>query len=149
MYHYEPLDHELRRLSRGDDHLEALLRQAQRAAVLQTRPQLLITITSRFQRVSWKYRGLAYALTLKNVGVLLQTMYLVATAMDLAPCALGTGDASLFATVLGEEYVRESSVGEFILGSLPARGGARRQRSAFAPRQWPDMPRSSKAGDIR
>lgn len=147
VYHYEPLDHRLRRLSGGDDHLETLLRQAQRAAVLPRRPQLLITITSRFQRVSWKYRGLAYALTLKNVGVLLQTMYLVATAMDLAPCALGTGDASLFAAVLGEEYVRESSVGEFVLGSLPVGGGARRQRSASAARRWPEAPRWGTVGD--
>ena len=123
IYHYEPLDHRLRRVRGGDDHLETLLAQAQRAAVLPSRPQLLLTLTSRFQRVSWKYRGLAYALTLKNVGVLFQTMYLVATAMDLAPCALGTGDADLFAAVLGEDYARESSVGEFILGSLPTRKG--------------------------
>lgn len=127
VYHYEPLNHQLRRLDVSHQHLETLLRQAQRAAVMQTKPQLLFTITSRFPRVSWKYRGLTYALTLKNVGVLFQTMYLVATAMNLAPCALGTGDASLFATVLGEDYVRESSVGEFVLGSRPDGSGARRR----------------------
>jgi SagB-type dehydrogenase family enzyme len=135
VYHYEPLDHGLRRVSRGGHPVDTLLRQAQRAAVLQSMPQLLIVLTSRFQRVSWKYRGLAYALTLKNVGVLLQTMYLVATAMDLAPCALGTGDASLFAQVIEEDYARESSVGEFVLGSRPGnrlRGG--RPTSSRRPR---------------
>jgi hypothetical protein len=54
-----------------------------------------------------------------------KTMYLVATAMDLAPYALGTGDASLFATMLGEDYVRESAVGEFVLGSLPTGAAVR------------------------
>jgi len=120
LYHYEPQAHRLRRLDGGDAYLDALLQQAQRAAVLPAQPQILITLTSRFQRLAWKYRGLAYATTLKNVGVLYQTMYLVATAMELAPCALGTGDAALFAEAIGTDYAVESSVGEFLLGSLPS-----------------------------
>jgi len=43
-------------------------------------------------------------------------MYLVATAMDLAPCALGGGDSDLFTKVAGTDYLQESSVGEFMLG---------------------------------
>ena len=35
-------------------------------------PQILITIAARFARVSWKYSSLAYALILKDVGVLTQ-----------------------------------------------------------------------------
>jgi hypothetical protein len=46
-------------------------------------------------------------------------MYLVATAMRLAPCALGSGDADLAARALGLDYLRESSVGDFLLGSRP------------------------------
>jgi len=80
-------------------------------------PQVLIILTARFQRVSWKYNAMAYALVLKDVGVLYQTMYLVATAMGLAPCALGGGDSDLFAAVAGTNYYAETSVGEFILGS--------------------------------
>jgi hypothetical protein len=49
--------------------------------------------------------------------VLYQTMYLVATAMGLAPCGLGNGDADMSARVLGLDYLRESSVGDFLLGS--------------------------------
>jgi SagB-type dehydrogenase family enzyme len=119
LYHYDPLNHQLRKLAGRDACLDALLAHAQGAAVLQAKPQVLIVLTSRFQRLSWKYRGLAYATTLKNVGVLFQTMYLVATAMQLAPCALGTGNSSLFAEALGIEFFVESSVGEFVLGSLP------------------------------
>ena len=82
-------------------------------------PPVLITLASRFQRLSWKYAAMAYATTLKNVGVLYQTMYLVATAMGLAPCALGGGNADRFAAAAGTEYYAESSVGEFLLGSRP------------------------------
>ncbi len=67
---------------------------------------------------------MAYSLILKHVGVAYQTMYLVATAMGLAPCALGGGNSALFCKVAGTEYWDESSVGEFFLGR-PASGTAR------------------------
>jgi len=54
---------------------------------------------------------------LKHVGVLFQTMYLAATAMGLAPCALGGGDADLFARAASTDYRAETSVGEFLLAS--------------------------------
>lgn len=68
------------------------------------------------QRLSWKYASIAYAVILKDVGVLLQNMYLVATAMGLAPCALGSGDSDLFAKAAGIDYLVEASVGESMLG---------------------------------
>jgi SagB-type dehydrogenase family enzyme len=60
---------------------------------------------------------MAYATILKNVGVLYQTMYLVGTAMDLAPSALGLGNVEKFCKVASTDYFVESSVGEFMLGS--------------------------------
>ena len=42
-------------------------------------------------------------------------MYLVATAMNLAPCALGSGNADLFAKAALTDYYIESSVREFML----------------------------------
>jgi SagB-type dehydrogenase family enzyme len=80
---------------------------------------VLITVTSRFGRLSWKYSQIAYALTLKHVGVLYQTLYLVATAMGLAPCAVGSGDTAAAARALGLDWTQESSVGEFLIGSRP------------------------------
>jgi SagB-type dehydrogenase family enzyme len=65
----------------------------------------------------WKYEGMAYATILKDVGVLYQTMYLVATAMGLAPCALGCGNADVFSQVAGLNPYEEGSVGEFLLGT--------------------------------
>ena len=78
---------------------------------------MLLAISARFSRVSWKYAGIAYALTLKNVGALYATMYLVATAMGLAPCALGVGDSRRLARLAGVDPQAEAGVGEFMLGS--------------------------------
>ncbi len=69
--------------------------------------------------MAWDYESMAYSAVLKNVGGVYQTMYLVATAMNLAPCALGAGNSDLFAEAAGTDYYVETSVGEFILGSSP------------------------------
>ncbi|HNY11783.1 MAG TPA: SagB family peptide dehydrogenase, partial [Candidatus Wallbacteria bacterium] len=79
--------------------------------------EVLLAITARFARISWKYSGMAYAAILKNVGSVYQNMYLVATAMDLAPCALGNGESDVICKAAGLDYISESAVGEFILGN--------------------------------
>ena len=50
--------------------LEALLTAAEFAMDAPAAPQILITIAARFGRISWKYSSIAYALILKDVGVL-------------------------------------------------------------------------------
>ncbi|MEU6891573.1 SagB family peptide dehydrogenase [Streptomyces sp. NPDC046557] len=116
-YYYDPVAHSLVLVNASEADREALFLVASRATGMEARPDVLITVTARFQRMSWKYRGIAYATTLRHTGVLYQTMYLVATAMGLAPCGLGNGDADMSARVLGLDYLRESSVGDFLLGS--------------------------------
>ena len=118
LYHYCPQQHQLEQISQRNQYLEALLENAQKTNGEDSSPQVLIIITARFARVSWAYESIAYSLILKHVGVIIQTMYLVATAMNLAPCALGTGNGDLFATATGIDYYSESSVGEFILGAF-------------------------------
>jgi SagB-type dehydrogenase family enzyme len=87
-------------------------------------PQVLLVISARFGRVMWKYESVAYALILKDVGVLYQTLYLVAGAMGLAGCALGGGNSDRFAEASGLDYYAEASVGEFLIGSkLPGETG--------------------------
>jgi SagB-type dehydrogenase family enzyme len=66
--------------------------------------------------VSWKYSSLAYALILKDVGVLTQTLYLMATEMGLGGCAIGSADIDLFARMTGIELHVEGPVGQFALG---------------------------------
>ncbi|HEU4325029.1 MAG TPA: SagB family peptide dehydrogenase [Roseiflexaceae bacterium] len=119
-YHYEPHAHALTLVRPRDQLVEQLLRHASSATALGHTPDILITLAARFQRMSWKYQSIAYATILKDVGTLYQTMYLVATAMGLSPCALGNGNAELFAAAAGTDYYAESSVGEFLLGGPPA-----------------------------
>ncbi len=119
LYHYRPVEHELEKLSDPNSHTKALLKDARQASGCDDDPQVLITFAPRFQRVTWKYESMAYATILKNTGVLYHAMYLVATAMGLAACALGGGHADRFVAAAGTTYEAESSVGEFMLGSKP------------------------------
>jgi SagB-type dehydrogenase family enzyme len=118
LYAYDGSTHELVReaeLERAD----RLLEDARVAAGGQLDPPVLLVITSRFARISWKYERIAYALTLKHAGVLIQTLYLVATAMGLGVCALGSGDATASAEAFGLDWLVESSVGEMAVGVGP------------------------------
>jgi len=120
LYSYDPEDHRLIRLSGRTESVEQMLSAAGRSAgVPAPALQVLIVIAARFPRIAWKYESIAYSLTLKNVGVLYQTMYLVATAMNLAPCGIGVGDSDRFARAAGTDYYAETAVGEFLLGSKP------------------------------
>lgn len=104
--------------------LEALAGDAGLAAAIpQQEIQVLVVVAARVARIAWKYASIAYALVLKDVGVLYDTMYLAATAMGLAPCALGAGSADLFARAAGLDAHDEVSVGEFLLGSRAAEPG--------------------------
>ena len=118
MYCYDPVNHNLNPLAADEQLLDALLTMAAGSAEIDARTiQVLIILAARFPRITWKYSSLAYAAILKHVGVLFESMYLTATAMNLAPCALGIGDSDLFANAIGSDYYAESSVGEFLLGS--------------------------------
>src|SRR5262249_15040917 len=118
LYHYDPARHGLTRLAGRTAEAESLLRDAAGSAALPENDlQVLIILAARFARLAWKYESIAYALTLKHVGVVFQTMYLAATAMGLGARAIGCGDADLFARAAGTAYWAETSVGEFLLGS--------------------------------
>jgi SagB-type dehydrogenase family enzyme len=118
LYHYDAAQQCLARLCGRTGEVEHLLADAAASADIPLeRVQIVIVLSARFQRLAWKYASIAYALILKHVGVVYQTMYLTATAMGLAPCALGGGDADVFARAAGTDYYAETSVGEFLLGS--------------------------------
>jgi len=98
LYHYDPYGHCLQPVPAPVDVVRQLVTRAAEAAGGAPPPQVLLVLAARFGRTMWKYQGMAYALILKDAGALMQTMYLVATAMGLAPCALGSGDVELFAS---------------------------------------------------
>jgi SagB-type dehydrogenase family enzyme len=118
LYHYDPTQHLLTQLCGRTAEVAGLLRDAaESTAIAEDHLQVLLILAARFSRLAWKYESIAYALTLKHVGVVFQTMYLAATAMGLAARAVGGGDADLFAKAAGTDYHAETSVGEFLLGS--------------------------------
>ncbi len=119
LYHYCPERHLLFSAEAEPDPVRRLLQDAQRAMGASQPPQVLIVLAARLQRLSWKYRSMAYAAALKEVGVLFQTMYLAATAMGLAACAVGGGNIEVFSRATGLFVEQETSLGEFAIGGLP------------------------------
>jgi SagB-type dehydrogenase family enzyme len=120
LYHYDSHEHQLR-LVRSVSH-PAVRRLLHSNVPLEQGPsQVLLVISARVGRVMWKYEEMAYALILKHVGVLYQTMYCVATAMGLAPCGLGAGDSEAFTRATGRDPLQECGVAEFALSSRPER----------------------------
>lgn len=134
LYRYDRFGHRLEQICGQNRAVRRLIDAAQNAtggsrAPQQTYPpQLVVLLAARFGRVGWSYETLCYSLILKHVGVAYQTMYCVATAMGLAPCALGAGDGAVFAQAANLDPLIEGTVGEFILGSRPAAEIADRDR---------------------
>lgn len=118
IYRYLGVEHALCRAGDPGPDVDLLLEEARQGTggKLPDIPSVLLVMTTRFRRVTRKYQSMAYSVILKEVGVLIQTLYLVATAMDLEPCAIGAGNADRFACAAGLNFYEESSVGEMVLG---------------------------------
>ena len=117
LWHYASADHELEAVSDPSPATAALVAAARASSVMSADPQVVLIVTARFGRAMWKYATIAYSLVLKDVGALYQTIYLVASAMGLAVCGLGGGDAATFAAAAGLDPRSEGSVGEMTIGS--------------------------------
>jgi SagB-type dehydrogenase family enzyme len=123
-YHYDAGTHALVPIGVSTNDLETLLAGAKYAMGTPAAPQISITIAARFGRVSWKYSSIAYALILKDVGVLTQTFYLAATDMGLGGCAIGIVNIDLFAKMTGIEFHVEGPVGQFAIGRTVKSGAS-------------------------
>jgi SagB-type dehydrogenase family enzyme len=120
VHHYDPGEHVLTELNSAPGDVAALLDACRVAGGLDSRPPVLIAITARFRRLSGTHQGGLYASTLRHVGVLQQSLYLIATAMGLAPCAVMTRDDDERAVrALRLDWRVESGVGEFVIGNRP------------------------------
>jgi SagB-type dehydrogenase family enzyme len=117
LYGYRGLEHALEPLPNTADGARRLLADSAKAMGSEEPPQVLVVLACRLPRFAWKYQSMAYRLILMNAGVVMQTMYLVATDMGLAGCANGSGNSPLFAEITGLDPLVETSVGEFALGS--------------------------------
>jgi SagB-type dehydrogenase family enzyme len=117
-YYYDPCEHRLARIRDADAHQARIIRSVHAATSdsLSRDPSAILLITAVFERVMWKYQDLGLSLIYKNVGALFQTLYLVATALGLAPCAIGGGEEAANSAWLGLDPLRESQVGCFLIG---------------------------------
>lgn len=122
LWHYHPQQHALYRVDVTPESVEALLDDAMQASGAAAPPQILLVLSARFGRTAWVYGRLTRRFVLQEVGVVFQSVYLVATAMGLAACALGRGSSTRFARLSGLDPRVEASVGEIMLGSAPDPG---------------------------
>ena len=129
-YHYDSFEHSLGKISDLNRPCESMLEMAvnttcrapQASSVSPgygQRPDVLIVMAARYERNASLHSetGLAYALILKDAGSLYQQLYLVATALQLAPCGLSFGSSELFEQASGISSKAECSVGEFMIGN--------------------------------
>ncbi len=119
VYHYDPLGHRLEPVIADRAAADELLSAARMTAALDSPAQVLISMTARFRRLSWRYEGLAYRLVLMHVGVLMQNLYIACAAMGLAPCALDAVDIDVAARAFGADWRTEPCVGQFLVGGRP------------------------------
>ncbi len=119
-YHYDAGAHALVQIEAPAKELKAMLAAGASAMGERTPPQVLITITARFGRISWKYGSIAYSLILKDAGILTQSLYLMATGMGLGGCAIGLSNIDRFEKMTGIGYPAEGPVSVFALGREPA-----------------------------
>jgi SagB-type dehydrogenase family enzyme len=118
LYHYDSFDHALRLVAAADSRaVSRLLKPASATLTGGAEPQVLIVMAARSGRIMWTYEQISYATILKDVGVLMQTIYLVATAMGLGACAQGFGDTAAFVAATRVDELQECSVGSIVVGS--------------------------------
>jgi SagB-type dehydrogenase family enzyme len=118
-YHYHAQSHRLHALNApGDAVVELLARAGAAWSTGDQIPHVVIVVSSRFPRMASRYASIAYRNTLLDAGIAIEAMYLNATAMQLAPCALGINLPDLFARMTGLDPFDETPVAMFAL-SVP------------------------------
>lgn len=115
-YHYDPFTHSMTRIATPDNSWRTYIEHRQQQQPAGRQADILFMFGARYQRISWKYSRVSYAIVLKNIGTLYQTMYLVATYMGLAPCGHGGGSHRALAELSGQDPWQEGLAGEFTLG---------------------------------
>ncbi len=116
-FHYDPLLHSLTLVNGNDGELAELSTAARTNAGLAAPAPVTITLTARFPRVNWKFSGTGYALMLRDTGMAMQTLCLVAAAMGLAAATVDHTEIDRTARMVGVDWRAESPVGQLVLGA--------------------------------
>lgn len=133
LWRYAPDRHALELVSEPGPPLRRVVDDARGTARMEADPPVVLVIAARFGRLMWKYETMAYALILKHTGVLMQTVYLNATAMGLGTCALGGASTSSLTRATGVPALAEGIVGVMVLG-VPEPGSPHRDDSPWGQR---------------
>lgn len=118
-YHYDPFERALVRLV-GGEQVVATTALAwgvrQREMGPPYGPSAVLLLIADFYRTLWKYENLGLSLVYKDVGCLLQTLHLTATALGIWGFPLGGGPGLSITKLLMLDPVRHGYVGAFMLG---------------------------------
>ena len=117
LYFYASSRHVLVPVPMDEADRDAMRREAESASHYAGSANVQILIFSRLQRLLWKYKSMAYAITLQNAGALKQTLYLVATSLELAPCAIGNGNERWLRSCPNLTSTKRWWVGNFLLSA--------------------------------
>src|SRR5262249_45939043 len=118
--HYRPAEHQLVRRGAFDADAQRFVRSLARSTIARGKAWVAMAVTARIGRLSWKYEGLAYALALKELGGLMQTVCLCAHAFGLGACIAGNGGLDPLAASAGIDRLEEPQIGELIIGKPAA-----------------------------
>jgi SagB-type dehydrogenase family enzyme len=116
IYHYDPAAHGLTLVNTSSRALDEVFDTIRAAAGLRSKPPLVISIAARLGRRSRVYGGISYAATLMHLGLLHQTLHLVAHATGLATCLLTTDEGDIIDRALLLDSPAETTVGDLVLG---------------------------------
>jgi len=115
VYRYDAFAHQLLMVASAEDG-QWMARDAARSMMQHRTPPIVLAVSARFQRMNWKYRGIAFANILRDVGALYQTFYLTAAGLALGGCAIGNVNVRNFERLSGLSFHLEGAVGMFVLG---------------------------------
>lgn len=116
VYHYAVQDHALTQVRAGDVRNEIV-----RAGILQSflgEANVVLILTSIFQRLRWRYRARAYRYALLEAGHIGQNVYLAATAMGMGACAVGAFNDDAINVLVGVDGVEEAVLYVLTVGGL-------------------------------
>jgi SagB-type dehydrogenase family enzyme len=119
-YFYDSRAHDLvhvRDADAGQERLNARL-HASTGGLLSRDPPVVLILTAVAARTLWKYPRTGLSLVYKDTGCLLQTLYLAATALGLAPCAVNGGGEAENTAWLGIDPLTECQVALFLVGPM-------------------------------
>jgi SagB-type dehydrogenase family enzyme len=116
-YHYDPFDHSLEFLQRWNpEQAELQQRLICAATLVDDPPPVSLYFASYYRRVQCKYGGMSLSVVYRDTGCLIQTLYLVANDLGLAPCTTAKIEAEPSPSFLHTHRDNLIHTGNFALG---------------------------------